>query len=242
MKDAIFSKLSLLSQLTALPAVTLMLCLSAPAEYNSAQASNDTLYIRDTLFVPLRSGQGTQYRILHKGLKSGTKVTFIENNTETGYTKIKTAKNIEGWIQSQYLVEEPTAELKLKTALQEVAELKAQASPLASEVHELKNQYRKVEKQLKVTLNENTRLNKELAEIKKISANAINLDNNNKILIKDSELMRNELDLAKANIERLSDNAEREGFINSIIAICLGVLIAVAVPYLKPRKRRTEWG
>ena len=38
----------------------------------SSQASADTVYVRDTLYVPLRGGQSQEHRILHRGLRSGS--------------------------------------------------------------------------------------------------------------------------------------------------------------------------
>ncbi|MEX1236901.1 MAG: hypothetical protein WD994_01390, partial [Pseudomonadales bacterium] len=41
-----------------------------------------TVYIRDTLYVPLRGGQSSEYRILHRGVKSGTPLELIEENAD----------------------------------------------------------------------------------------------------------------------------------------------------------------
>ena len=69
----------------------------------------DTVYVRDEIYVPLRGGQSTEHRILHKGIRSGTSLNRMEINEDSGYTHVKLENGLEGWIQSQYLSEEPIA-------------------------------------------------------------------------------------------------------------------------------------
>ena len=44
-----------------------------------AQAQ-DVRYISDQQFVPLRSGAGSEYRIVHKGLPTGTRLVVEEED------------------------------------------------------------------------------------------------------------------------------------------------------------------
>ena len=78
------------------------------------QVKADTVYIRDTLYVPLRGGQSTEHRILHRGLRSGTELERLETSEDTGYTRVRTPDGLEGWLQTQYLVEEPIASTRLE--------------------------------------------------------------------------------------------------------------------------------
>lgn len=201
-----------------------------------------TRYVKDSLFVPLRSGESPRHRIVHKGLKSGTAVTLLETSSETNYSKVRTKGGTEGWIPTQYLLKQPTAAIRLQAAEATIAKLKETASPMADQVRQLEAVNTKLENQLRATLKDNDRLNNELAEIKKTSANAINLDRSNKKLMKDSELLKNELDIANANVKRLTDNVEKDFFIFGALAVCLGVFIALIVPYIRPRRRNSEWG
>ena len=75
-------------------AVALILLLATTAELVA-----ETVYIKDTLYVPLRGGQSQGHRILHRGLKSGLKLERLETNDETGYSKVRTEAGLEGWLQ-----------------------------------------------------------------------------------------------------------------------------------------------
>ena len=61
----------------------------------------ETMYVKDVLFVPLRGGQSTEYTLLHKVIKSGTAVELLAENKTTGYSRIRLANGLEGWIKSQ---------------------------------------------------------------------------------------------------------------------------------------------
>ena len=73
----------------------------------SATALAETVYVRDTLYVPLRGGATAEHRILHKGIRSGTAMELLEADPESGYSRVRMGDGLEGWIQSQYLVDFP---------------------------------------------------------------------------------------------------------------------------------------
>ncbi|TFG65971.1 MAG: TIGR04211 family SH3 domain-containing protein, partial [Nitrospirales bacterium] len=79
-------------------------------------AVGDVNYISDVLNVPLRSGPSTAHRIIHRGIPSGTQLTILATDEEAGFTQVRTAGGMEGWVTSQYLVREPIARDKLAAA------------------------------------------------------------------------------------------------------------------------------
>ena len=83
----------------------------------------DEAYIRDTLYVPLRGGESSEHRIIHRGIKSGTPLERLETNEQTGYTRVRTGKGLEGWLLTQYLVDEPIASTQLGIVKSELQSL-----------------------------------------------------------------------------------------------------------------------
>jgi len=79
---------------------------------NTAQ-SQDIRYVSDTNTVPLRSGAGNEFRIVHRGIPSGTKLTVARNSADGVWSEITTERGTSGWIRSQYLMAEKPAKLKL---------------------------------------------------------------------------------------------------------------------------------
>ena len=76
--------------------IFLMILLAAPA----TTAATDTYSITSDSDVPVRSGQGTEYRTVAL-LKNGDPISSLE---EAGYwVKIRTATGKEGWVLRRYL-------------------------------------------------------------------------------------------------------------------------------------------
>jgi len=203
-------------------------------------AAAQTAYIRDTLYVPLRSGQGTAFRIVHKGLKTGSKLQVLEVSEDTNYTKVSTAKGIEGWLQSQYLSYEPVASIKLASAEAKLAKLTAQNKELKSSSKNLSGKSSELSKTVAKLEKENTQLSTELKRITEISANAIKLNEDNRKLTESTQLLQNKIDLLEADNLRLQNDNTKSMWLTgatiSFVFTCLGWFIA-------SRKRKgSSWG
>jgi SH3 domain protein len=88
----------------------------AIAFFNISKTMAEDGYISDVLYVPLRSGKGNQFRILESAMKSGTKLEILEEDEENGWIGVRTADGKEGFVRAQYIIREPTAQLKLARA------------------------------------------------------------------------------------------------------------------------------
>jgi SH3 domain protein len=82
-------------------------------------------WISDKLTVPLRSGPSTSHRILHRGLPSGTELTILARDENSDFVQIRTSRGTEGWLPSQYLVNQPIARDRLVAANRRITELTA---------------------------------------------------------------------------------------------------------------------
>ena len=217
----------------------LILLLTLLSVTSVAQAR--TMYIDDTLYAPVRSGQGTQFRILHSGLRSGTAVTLLEQNEESGYSRVRTSQGIEGWIPTRYLTNQPVAADRLEAANRELEQTRAQLQDLQSkmgEVSEQRNQLSSREQQLEQQV---ASLTKELEEIKAVSANALNLDRRNGELQAANQKLRNEVEVLTAEVERLEAKRESDFMLLGAGLLILGMIIAVVLPWLKPTKKNDSW-
>lgn len=199
------------------------------------------MYIDDKLFVPLRSGAGTSFRIVHKGVKSGTKLEVIEHDSNTGYSHVRTPSGLDGYLPTRYLVNEPIARDQLIRANAELTELRQQNTKLKADLSTLNAEHRKLGKAHKSTLSELDGSNKELTNIKSISSNALNLDRRNRELRESNEQLRNELELLQTENMRLKDKSESNMMMIGGGLVTLGVIIALLVPMLKPSKKSDSW-
>lgn len=223
----------------SVPLLVVCLCnalLLTPAAF----AQQEERYITDRLYVPLRSGKSPNHRILHKGLPSGTEVTLLESDSEAGYSLVRTRRGLEGWIPNQYLDANPVAETRLAAATAKLQKLEQENSDLKKAFTNAAGSSREAKQSIAELQAENQRLSEELEEIKRISANAIKLEREYQSLSEARQMLKDKVDVLETENNRLRENHENEAFLNGAFAVILGILAAVIIPRLKPRKR-SEW-
>jgi SH3 domain protein len=201
----------------------------------------NSMYVDDTLLVPLRAGEGTGFRIVHKGLPSGTKLDIIEQNTASGYSFVRTAGGLEGYLPTRYLSAEPIARLKLARAEKELGSIKSENIELKDKLNDIQTQFSALEKDHKSTSSNLSSNSEELDRIKAISADALNIDRRNLELRESNEQLRNELELVQVENIRLKDKSESNMMLMGAALVLLGVVLALLVPMLKPGKKNDSW-
>jgi len=207
----------------------------------SSIAWSQTMYVNDTLLVPLRSGEGTGFRIVHRGLKSGVKLEILEQNKETGYSKIITPGGIEGYLPTRYLTSTPIAKIRLAEANKSISLLKTENTSLKQELATITKAHKALNKDFKATSTQLNTNSKELSNIKSISANALNLDSRNRELRESNEQLRNELELLQTENMRLKDKSESNTMLMGGGLVTLGIIIALVIPMIRPSKKTDSW-
>ena len=216
-------------------AISLTALLLLAATTASAQ---DVRYVSDKQYIPLRSGPGSDYRITHRGIPSGTQMTVARLSDDGLFAQITTAKGTSGWIRTQYLMTELPAQNKLDAAVKKAAKLEAANTALSSETTALKTERVDVLNQIQSTDGQLDAVTRELTELKQISGNAVQLDTDNRRLIVETETLKSELEMHRADNQRLNDRLNSEAFMNGALAVLLGVIIALVAPRLWPKRRR----
>ncbi len=206
----------------------------------SSISSAESMYVDDTLLVPLRSGEGTSFRIVHKGLRSGTKLEVLEK-LPSGYAHVRTPGGIEGYLPARYLTAEPIAKVKLAQANQQLSQLKSENTKLKQEFETLSDNYKTLNSNYESTSKELNQNSKELNDIKSISANALNLDKRNKELRESNEQLRNELELLQTENARLKDKSDSNMMLIGGGLVTLGVILTLIIPVLRPTKKNDSW-
>ncbi|BBM00052.1 hypothetical protein GL2_01260 [Microbulbifer sp. GL-2] len=204
-------------------------------------ASAETRYITDQLHVPMRSGKGNGFRILHRGLPSGTELTVLEDAASDGWAKVRTPNGTEGWVRRQYLVSEPVAKLKLASAEANLARFEKMEGNLGGEVRRLEEENGQLSNSLSAAQQQAQELAAELKSLKTLSADALSLNERHQKLLHQHELLKQEKTMAEAEIQRLSGSESQKWYFYGALSVLLGALLAMAAPHLRPRKRHSEW-
>ena len=219
-----------------LPLCTLLLSLLLSLSIQAAEIR----YVSDKQFVPLRSGAGSNYRIVHRGIPSGTRLTVNSSLADGSWSEVTMENGKSGWIQPQYLMPDLPARLKLvamtaeaeKTAARNI-ELEAQLNAINAERDDLISQVTGSDFEL-------SGVSRELHELKKISGKSVQLDKDNRRLVEESENLRSEVEMLEAERLRLQDKLESEDFMNGAMTVLLGVIIALVAPRLIPKRRKNS--
>jgi SH3 domain protein len=201
----------------------------------------ETLYVKDILYITLRSGPGNQYSPV-KTIKSGTVLNKVETSPDEKYYKVTTQDGLEGWIPEQYVVDTPIAAIKLEAAESRLAKLKDRNSGLNSKVTELSKELRELKTENAKLTSSRDKLEKENNRIKEISKQPLSLANENDELRSQNVSMEKELIRLKQEVQVLDDRTNREWFMIGAGVLGLGVLLGLLLPMFTRRKKRDGWG
>lgn len=190
-----------------------------------AAAETDTVYIRDILYVPLRDGQSIEYRILHRAVRTGTKLERLEINKETGYSRVRMSDGLEGWLQSQYLVKEPVARDLLVTAEEELGKLKSSHQQTLMELKKLKSKDADISRSNARLQSKNDALTEELNNLTELAANVIAIDEQNQQYLEEHDSLLIEIDALSVANQSFQDTSNQQWFLRGAGIILIGLLI-----------------
>ena len=208
--------------------------------WSTTLVAQETRYISDMVLVPVRSGPGSDYRIINRGLPSGTVLIVYGENDDGEWIDVESPGGTRGWIRAQYLQTDPPAALLINDLRVELEQFRGERNRLvnqldasSSEVDEAGGMVDQLESALETTRTE-------LTEIKRVSAAAIELDLMNQQLVAELESEKSEADLLRLENVRLRERITNNQMLDGALAVLLGVILAVIAPRLWPRKRRQD--
>ena len=204
----------------------------------SSAAVGDVNYISDVVNVPLRSGPTIAHRIIHRGLPSGTRLTVLAIDDEAGFTKVRTDGGLEGWVTSQYLIGEPIARVKLAAAEKRLQGLKAEIDKEREARASIQSGYKETEANNRTLNSQVQALTKELAELKRISADPVNEHARNVELTQQNQRLAGQVDELSSMTRQLKDNVQREWLLYGGALVLIGLLLGVII---KARPRQTSY-
>ncbi len=198
-----------------------------------------TVWVDDQLYLPLRSGAGTQYRIIQNAMPSGTPLEVLEVGSD--YTRVRSPSGNEGWVANQYLSEEPIAADLLEGARNELQAARQQVTELSSELDEVTEQRDSLQNAENNLSSRAEELQAELTRIKSVAADSLNLERRNKELVQENQRLSDNVEILTAEKDRLEASKESDFMLLGAGLVLGGVILALVIPMLKPTRKNDNW-
>lgn len=213
---------------------------SATAEVETSDIQPRVRYVSDEFFVPLRETPCARCKIIHRGIKSGTKIELLDNLD--GWGLVSTAKGYKGWMPEQFVVPSPAAKDLLLNSKETNALITFENKKLLQEIDLLKQQIDSLVEAVGKAEYSKNEMVKRLSEVEGISSSPVALNNQNEALVKQNHVLQSNNDVLIADIEILENDQRNQSFLYGGLTVFLGALLAILIPKLRGRKKFSEWG
>ncbi|KGD65801.1 hypothetical protein Y5S_01025 [Alcanivorax nanhaiticus] len=195
-------------------------------------------WVDDSIYVPIRAAANPGGRIVHRGIKSGTRIEFY--GFDGDWAKIRYG-DIEGYIGKQYLSQSPTAEILLERARSDSEAAKAEAAKLRAQLAEIKGERDALSEQSQSLKDSLSSRSNELEQLQEVASDPIRLDQANRRLNEELSLLRSELDQVKGeNVMLRSSNRYRE-WLTGLLILGAGLVIGLVMRSRSGRRRTSGW-
>ena len=237
--DFTMPKLRIFAAITALAMLPSLAQAQDSVDTNTVKTS-ETRYVTDLIFTPVRTGPGGDYRIINKGLPSGTEVTYYGLTEDGVWAEIETKGGTRGYLRAQYLQANAPRGSQVNALEATLAEEVERTAQLQRDLDEAMAQLTSTDSSMSTAARELEQTRETLAEVKRVSANAIQLDQMTKSLTGKLEDANARNDLLKLENARLQDRISSNRTIEVVVLIALGIMIALLVPRLSVKRRRND--
>jgi SH3 domain protein len=184
----------------------------------------ETWHIKPSSEVPIRTGQGTEYKILAV-LPDGLKVELIEEIDP--WAKVRTPGGTEGWMLKRYLSNDPPLSEMVNTLSAEKAGLKEKEEEISRKYDELITGYSQIEQEYNACLADRDDIRKKYQILQEDTADVIKI----KQSLSDSDIviqeLRQKLEAVEQKNQNLKNNSAVKWFMAGGLVLILGWLIGL---------------
>ena len=206
----------------------------------TGQVTAQTRYITDINYVPMRTGPGNEYRIIHRGLRTGTALVLLEENAGNGFSRVRNGEQ-EGFVLTQYLMDRPPAFRQLPAALEQAQKVAADNQTLEKMLDEREGQLRDATVELEKAKERGQQQQIEMKRLADISAEPLAIERRNQQLVEENEQLKNQLQVLQVENHQLAKDTSLRWYLFGGGTIVLGILLGLFLPMLKVRKKESAW-
>lgn len=176
-------------------------------------------HVTDEVKIFMHTGPSNQYRIKAQPT-SGTELTLLGKDNNTGYVHVRTDKGTEGWIDGKYLDKGHGIAFRLPTLEKELSETKTALQEQKDKVASLTEQLANLDNQRRTELSN-------VNEARAQSTAAV-------------AQLENEINRLQNQIDGMDETNLMGWFIRGGGVVLLGIIIGLIIPSLPKKRRRTD--
>ena len=201
------------------------------AQCFSTAAYAKTVYVTDTTKYALRSKESSRSKIVTM-LPTGTKLTVLSENKNSGYSRIRTDKGSEGYLLTRLTSEIPTSKWFLEKANKELAALQKANDSLNIKNIQLQSGDSKILNTNQDLIVEQDKLSQDLREIRLTAANAIEIKEQRDRMQERVIAVERELEQMKRKNNSLQNSTDQDWFLYGGMLALFGVMLGIMLPRL----------
>lgn len=202
-------------------------------------AFGQTRYISDELIVPLRTGPSIRNAIT-RNLPAGTAVEIMEQQQDSGYSRVRLVdRDLDGWLETQYLSEQPIARDRLAAAERSLAAARTRTTELEAELAQVSAELDRTREELDAVRASSGALGEELRDVRRASADVLAIRSHNEELERGLRARESELEALRLENGALANRERQNWFVVGAAVLTGGIVLGLVLPSL--RRRRREW-
>ena len=200
-----------------------------------------TLYVDDVVHVFLRAAPSSDAAIVQRGIRSGTRLTQLQEQPQNNYINVQLETGVAGWVHSQYLVNQPIARQQLQEVTERMISAEASVQELTVSYDKVLDDNETLDSVIATLTEQEHGLRIELEEIKFLSSQTIQINELNTQQSNQIVEFQLQLNALRAENQELTENVKMQWFIYGGGAVGSGILVGILLPLLRARRRRSEW-
>lgn len=207
----------------------------------------ETAYISDDLAIELRSGPTQKHRIT-AFLKSGQPIDILEKHlAEDGTEWVRVAstgsskQQKSGWLPNKFTQPNTSAKIKLQQVTQTLTQLQHEQKTSQTQTSQLKQNLTDFQARHQQMTQRLQSLKLQYDELKAISSNSEMLAEQNIKMQQQLALLSSDQEQLEMKNFQLQTNNKSKGMIHGIIAVLIGVLLALILPKIVYPRPKSSW-
>lgn len=195
----------------------------------------DTRYVKPSAEVVLRTGQGTEYKII--GLvKDGDVVDLLEEGDS--YALVRLADGKEGWMVKRYLSADPPLSTVVASLRAENERMKKKEAEMSRKLEEISTTLKQTETELSATLTERDQIKTEYQTLQQDTADVIQIKKDMQKATRENESLVREMASLKEENHKLNKDKSVNWFIAGAGVLLAGMFLGRLIS--KSRRRKSS--